>query len=450
MLEKIIEKQKEIIEKNAFSIKERKGFLFLIKENIEKYEKEIEYALKLDLNKSEKESYISEIMIVKHELDFIYKNVEKMLKPKKVKTPIFMFPSKSYIYRKPYGNVLVISPWNYPFQLAIMPILSAITCGNTVVLKTSKKVPNTTNILRKIFKELIDENIVYICENESYDEILEKSFDFIFFTGSTKVGREILKKSADKLCPVVLELGGKSPVIIDETANLEITSRRLAFAKLLNSGQTCIAPDYVFIKKEIKEDFLKLFKIEFEKQYNLLIENDEFTKMISSEKVDSMKKIVQTDFEISDNFFDIKNRKIKPMILENANFSSKIMEDEIFAPILPFIEYENLIDVKNILDKKDVPLALYIFSNNKKNIDFLINNLKFGGATVNDCLTHIANLNLPFGGQKESGIGKYHGKTSIETFTIETSVVKSKFSFDTKFKYYPFSEKFLKLFKKLF
>lgn len=448
MLEKIIYEQREIIEKNKFNIKDRKEFLFIIRENIKKYEKEIENTLKLDLNKSEKESYLSEIMIVKHELDYIYNNIEKFLKPKKVKSPLFMFPSKSYIYRKSHGNILVISPWNYPFQLAIMPVLSAIACGNTVVLKTSKKVPNTTNILRKVLNELIEEKVVYLCENESYDEILSCDFDFIFFTGSTKVGREILRKSADKLCPVVLELGGKSPVIIDETANLEITSKRLAFAKLLNAGQTCIAPDYVFIKKEVKEKFLKIFKDEFEKQYKLLWENNEFTKMISSEKVMTMKEIVQSDFNIPDEFFDVENRFIKPMVLENASFSSKIMQEEIFAPIFPFIEYENIDEIKNILDKRDVPLALYIFSENKRVVEFLLNNLKFGGATVNDCLSHITNLELPFGGQKESGIGKYHGKTSLEKFTIPTAVVKSKFSFDMKFKYYPFSERFLKLFKK--
>lgn len=450
MIKEIVENQRKFLEKTPPSLRDRKGFLFLIRENIKKYQNEIDEALNLDLNKSKKESYISEIMVVLHELDHIYNNMDVFLRPKKVKTPLFMFPSKSYIYNKPHGNVLIISPWNYPFQLALMPVLSAIACGNSVVLKMSRKVPNTTKILKKILMESVNNNLIYISEGESYDELLNCKFDFIFFTGSTRVGREILRKSSDHLCPVILELGGKSPVIIDKSANMEITAKRLAFGKLLNSGQTCIAPDYVFIQKEIKSKFLEIFKAEFEKQYFMALEKNEFSNMISSEKVIEMKKIIQNDFDISDEFFKIEERHIKPIILEDVKLDSKIMEEEIFAPILPFIEYEKLEEVVEILNKKPVPLAFYIFSENKNNTEFLLQNLKFGGAVVNDCLTHIANLNLPFGGQGESGIGKYHGKYSLETFTVPCSVVKSKFSMDLKFKYYPFSEKFLKLFKRLF
>ena len=450
MLDNVIENQKLYLLENEFSIHERKEALFLLKENIVKYTDEISNALFLDLNKSKKESYISEIMITIHEIDYMLKHIEGFFKPKKVKTPLFLFPSKSYIYRKPYGCVLIISPWNYPFQLAMIPLISALACGNSVILKTSRKVPNTNKIIKKIINKSVNSNLIYICEDESYDEILDGHYDFVFFTGSTKIGKEILSKISKNLCPVVLELGGKSPVIIDNTASLNTTAKRLSFGKLLNAGQTCIAPDYVLIDKKIKKVFLKIFKEEINKQYNEMKEKNEYSKMITSEKVDSMYEIIKSDFEIDKSFFDVDNRFIKPIILENVSFDSKIMQEEIFAPVLPFIEFENLDDVIEILKRKPIPLATYIFSESKKNIEKITTRLKFGGCCINETLNHIANINLPFGGQKESGIGKYHGKASLDLFSSQTSILKSSTFFDMNFKYYPFSEKFLKIFKKFF
>lgn len=402
---------------------------------IENNEDEIINALKQDLGKGSFESYLTEIGFVLKEINYFIKNLKKFMKSKKVKTPIFLFKAKSYLVFEPYGTVLILSPWNYPFQLSVMPLVGAIASGNTVVLKPSPNSVNTSNLLEKLVNNNFNEEFIKVINGSDLeaDKLLDIPFDYIFFTGSTKIGKHVMNKASNNLTPVTLELGGKSPTIITEFKDLKLAAKRIAYGKLMNAGQTCIAPDYLLIKKENVDEFIKHFNLSVKEFYNEPLENDEYPKIINKKHHDRLISYLDEGTIIGGKY---SFNKIEPTIIKNINFNSKIMKEEIFGPILPIITYESLDETIDHLKTLDKPLALYLFSDSKKTINKIINELSFGGATINDTLMHFANSHLPFGGVGLSGINKYHGKSSFKLFSHQKSVLK-RGKIDFNFRYHP-------------
>ncbi|HHX69657.1 MAG: aldehyde dehydrogenase family protein [Miniphocaeibacter sp.] len=442
----IIRLQKEFYNSGSLlSVNQRIDYLKKLRDKIKNSQDDILKAIKEDLGKHSYESFLTEVQVVIGELEYLIKNLYKLVTIKNTGTSLNILPGKGIVLKKPFGQVLVQSPWNYPFQLAMIPTIGAIAAGNTVILKTSRKVPQTNNIIKEI-TNVLPKELLYFAEEFSHNEILDEKYDFYFFTGSRKVGEIIYGKAAENLAPVVLELGGKSPCIVDETAKIKDAVKKIAWGKFLNSGQTCVAPDYVFLHKKRKEEFIELFKREIKLNYS---NRENLTKIITEEKVGQLASLINGRNDIYGGEFNLENRTFMPTILTNASFNDEIMEDEIFGPILPIIEYENLDDVIGKVKTKPSPLALYIFSNKNENIKKLVNYLNFGGACINDVIVHVSEIKLPFGGVGGSGLGNYHGKYSIDTFTHETGLVVSKSGLSNFLRYPPYTEKKFKIIKKI-
>ena len=406
-LEKIIEEQKIFFRTGKTNTEDfRKKALIKLKNSIKKYRDDILYALKMDLNKSTTESYISEIANVYGEIDFALKNLSDWMKDKSEITNIEAAPAKSFTRYEPLGLTLVISPWNYPFLLAIDPIVNAISSGNTIILKTSRKAFYTSKIIKKILDDSFDRSFIYCVDNEkvSHDELLSYKYDHIFFTGSSKVGRIILEKASKNLSKVTLELGGKSPCIVDESANLKFAAKRIIWGKLLNSGQTCVAPDYLLVHKDVKDELLRLMKQSiFEFFGDRAIENPDYPRIIDRKALDRLVSLMEGQDIYTGGLYNSKTLKIEPTIIDNVDFSNKIMKEEIFGPILPVIEYEDIFNIIEKLKFMDKPLAMYIFSEDQDHIDRLTYNLSSGGVCINDTIMHLSNPNIEFGGVGESG-----------------------------------------------
>lgn len=447
----IILKQKEYFNENTTkSIDFRKKMLIKLLNNIIKHETEIYLALKKDLNKSETESYLTEIQIVKSEINSAIKNINKWSKPKKVKTPLTHFPSKSYIYNEPFGTVLILSPWNYPFQLALNPLVGAIVAGNCACLKISNDSKHTAEIVKKIIDETFEKNYIYYIEDKySYEEILQQEYDFIFFTGSQRVGRIIMEAAIRNLTPVILELGGKSPCIIDENTNVDLAAKRIIWGKFLNSGQTCVAPDYVLIHKNIEKEFIKKCQYYINLMYKDALNNPSYPKIINQKHFERLTILIKNYDNIIGGKSDVDSLKIEPTLFLNVNFSDEIMEQEIFGPILPIISYDDISQTISKLKSLPKPLALYIFSDHKELINKINSNLSFGGGCVNDTILHITNHKLPFGGVGYSGMGNYHGKYSFETFSHKKSLLENKNKMDMALRYPPYSKGKLDFIKKI-
>ena len=457
-IEKILERQKEfyntsIINEVDFRIEKLK----LLKTNIIKYEKKIYEALEKDLGKSQIESYMCEVGMVLEDLTYIIKNLKKWSKKKYVHTPIAQFPS--VCYRKPigYGTVLILSPWNYPFLLSIQPLAGAIAAGNCVVLKPSEFSPNTSNIIKTLLNEVFQEE--YVCtilgNKNIAEELLKQKFDYIFYTGSSRVGKIVMEEAAKKLIPVTLELGGKSPCIVDNNSNYKLAAKRIVFGKLLNCGQTCVAPDYIFVNKQIKKEFIK-YLIDYINYFvsNNSLGNKEYPKIINEKQFNRLIDILEADKNniIYGGKYNKEKLKIEPTIIDVDNISnSKCMNEEIFGPILPVIEYENIDTVIKYIKYNPKPLALYLFTKSKKTENIILNNIQFGGGCINDTIIHLANSKLGFGGIGNSGIGEYHGKFSFDTFTHYISIVKKSNLIDLPMRYHPYTklnEKIIRLFMK--
>lgn len=426
--------------------KTRLNYLLKLKEVILKYEKDIKEALYLDLGKSSQESYITEIGIVLSEITLFTKKLKKWIKRKKVKSTLTVFPSKSYLYPEPYGKVLVMGPWNYPFQLMLMPLIGAISAGNTVVLKPSEFAVNTEKILFKLIEEVFPANIVSIVSGDAKvsEKLLDEKFDYIFFTGSEVVGKIVMEKASKNLTPVTLELGGKSPVIVIDTNNLKLAAKRIAFGKLVNAGQTCIAPDFLLIEERYKDEFIKYYKEYVNEFYGNPLYSNDYPKIINNKHFNRLTSLMENTEILYGG--STLNEKIEPTILI-ADKKSRIMKEEIFGPILPLVAIKDIMEIKEyIIDK---PLATYLFTDNKDIKDYVIRNISTGGITINDTLMHFSNHHLGFGGVGLSGIGKYHGKYSFDTFThYKPVLIKSK-HFDIKTKYLPSNSKKENLIKKL-
>lgn len=433
----------------------RVRMLSKLEDEIVKNEEDILYALKKDLNKSETEAYLTEISIVLDEIKLYKKKLAKWNKRKVKVSPISHWPSSSYIYREPYGNVLVLAPWNYPFQLAVLPLAGAIAGGNTAILKPSRNSKNTSVIIRKIVRNIFDEEYVYCVDEEiSNEEILKGSYDLIFFTGSPKAAKDIMKAASKKLTPVVLELGGKSPCVVEKSADLEVAARRLAWGKYLNAGQTCVAPDYLLIDNSVKDKFLELLKKYIKAMYDENpVLNKDYVHIINENRFNKLSQLIDECSIKGKSIWGGMRYKeelcIEPTIINGVNWDDEIMQEEIFGPILPVIGYDNLSKEIQKIKSRSRPLAFYIFSRDKKVIKNVINGVSFGGGCVNDVVMHVANGKLPFGGVGNSGMGVYHGKHTFETFTRPKAVEYGKNYLDVPLRYPPYTEKKLNLIRKI-
>jgi aldehyde dehydrogenase (NAD+) len=446
-IKELMNKQKEYFQKGKqLNINFRKENLIKLKKIIKDNEQDITNALKKDLNKSEFESYLSEISMVYEEINIHLKNIEKWSKRRRVKSSFMLFPSKNYIEKEPYGTVLIIGPFNYPFQLAILPLIGAIAAGNTVIIKPSENTVYTARLVEKIINENFDEEYIKVVGankgKECVEELLEQDFNYIFFTGSIKVGKIIMEKASKRLIPVTLELGGKSPCIIDKDAKLDKAAKRIVWGKLLNAGQTCVAPDYLFIQNEVKEEFLKLIVKEFKLQYGEQAkESTDYPRIISKREINRLSGYLKDGNVYYGGNYDEETLYFQPTILTDIKEDASVLKEEIFGPIFPIMTFGNLSEVIKYVNKRDKPLALYYFSENKNNIEKVIKETSSGGVTINDTVIHVGTTNLHFGGVGTSGMGSYHGKKSFDTFTHEKSIVKRGTYIEFSFRFAPFKNK---------
>ncbi len=450
----VVEKQKEFFKTGKpIDINYRKKALIKLRDTVDKYEEKILYALKLDLGKSEFEGYETELGIVKSELKNTIKNLEKWSKPKKVRASIMNPFSDNRIYNQPYGVCLILSPWNYPFQLALMPLIGSIAAGNTSILKLSEISSFTSGIVREIIGEIFDEEYVAVFSGEAEEAInlIESDIDFIFYTGNPKIGASVAESAGRRLIPCVLELGGKSPCIIDRKADLDNAAKKIVWGKFMNAGQTCVAPDYIIADRlvflELRDKLVHYIKKFYGENP---IESDDYPKIINKKNFDRILNLIEGKRLIFGGKYDDDSLKIEPTILEVSSMDEKIMQEEIFGPIIPIIVYKNKSEIFEIIDKNKNPLALYLFTDNNSFEKEIIEKVSFGGGCVNDTIIHCTSEGLPFGGIGRSGIGNYHGKASFDAFSHKKSVVKSKKFADISMKYPPFNEKKLELIKKVF
>ncbi|WP_396183798.1 aldehyde dehydrogenase family protein [Flavobacterium sp.] len=426
------------------SPQKRKKLLKKLLITIQNHESAIIEALQKDFKKPPFETYITEINYVISDLKHTISNVENWSKPKRVWPSILNFPSSDYIYTEPYGRVLIISPWNYPFQLAMCPLIAAIAAGNTIVLKPSELTFNTSQLITKIVEEVfhVKEVVVVHGGAEFTQSLLEKRWDYIFFTGSVFVGKIVAQAAAKNLTPYTLELGGKNPCIVDEGADLEIAAKRIVWGKFINAGQTCIAPDFILVQGKEKYNFVELLKKEIIRVYG---ENPEeskdFSRIINSKNWHRLKEMIDHTKVLYGGTTNEYEKYISPTLLDEPSLNSVVMKDEIFGPILPIISYHDEKDLENIISKNEKPLALYVFTNDKKFAEKMITKFSFGGGCVNDCMVHFSNHRLPFGGVGHSGIGAYHGKLGFDSFSHHKAIVKKPNWGDNPIRYAPYKNK---------
>lgn len=423
---------------NTRGIAFRKKQLQLLKETVQKREHEIMDALKKDLNKGEFEAYLTEIGFFYSELNDMQKNMDYWATPQKQKAPLSHVGSKSYIHKDPYGVTLIISPWNYPFQLAMTPLIGAIGAGNTAIIKPSELTPNTSMVIRDIIASTFPEEYIAVVEGDAEvsQALLRQKLDYIFFTGSKQTGKKVMIQAAENLIPMTLELGGKNPAIVTEDADLKLAAKRIVWGKFLNAGQTCVAPDYVLIHESSRRKFLKLLVQFTNKFFGPEVRGKRsYPRIISEDHVDRLAKLLNKEKILYGGGYDRDSRKMEPTIMMDVSMEDPVMADEIFGPILPIVSYQYEHEVLDIVRERPDPLALYLFTENKDTEDFIINNLSFGGGSINDTIMHITTPYLPFGGVGASGHGAYHGKDSFDTFTHRKSILKQTTKFDLPFRY---------------
>ena len=423
-----------------------------LKAEIKNSEAEINEVLKKDFNKPEFESYLSEIGIVLSELDLAIKNIKSWARPKRVRASLLNFPSKDYIYSEPYGSILIIAPWNYPFQLAVAPAIAAIAAGNTVVLKPSELTPHTTQLVEDLLAKVFDEEHLAVVQGAVpvATELLSKRWDYIFFTGSVPVGKIVAKAAAEFMTPVTLELGGKSPCIIDDSVSTKLIAKRVVWGKLVNAGQTCIAPDYLIVKSGIKDKLISDIIQEIESVLGADAEqSDDYARIINSRNLGRLRKMLENVDVVYGGKVNEKTNYLSPTIINEPSLNDAVMQEEIFGPILPILTYETLEDVYNIVEHFEKPLSYYIFSKRPEFWKALLKRHSFGGGVINDTMIHFGNHRLPFGGVGDSGIGAYHGRLGFDTFTHKKPVVRKSTLIDIPVRYAPYKGK-LKILKTFF
>lgn len=451
----IVHSQREYFKTGAtLNINKRVMMLKKLKECILKYEDSINEALKKDLGKSAFEGYMCETGLVLSEISYMLKNIRKLTKEQVVKTPLAQFPSRSFKKASPYGVVLIMSPWNYPFLLTLDPLVDAIAAGNTVVIKPSAYSPNTSEIIDKIISECFPEKYVKVvtggrAENNS---LLNEHFDYIFFTGSQSVGKEVMRSAARNLTPVTLELGGKSPCIVCADANIKLAAKRIVFGKFLNCGQTCVAPDYIYCEASVKDELLEEIKKQIKRQFGSTpLENTNYGKIINEKHFKRIVGLINPDKVIYGGKSDINTLKIEPTVLDNVTFNDEVMLEEIFGPVLPILTFTKISDVITTINSREHPLALYVFSNNQTKANYVVSRCGFGGGCINDTIIHLATSEMGFGGFGESGMGSYHGADGFATFSHYKSIVDKKTWLDLPMRYQPYkkiNEKLIHLFLK--
>ncbi|MCR5222832.1 MAG: aldehyde dehydrogenase [Lachnospiraceae bacterium] len=423
--------------------------LLRLQKCIKSHEREICAALKQDLGKSATESYMCEVGLALTELGYMLKHVKKFAAKRHVATSFANFAASSFVKASPYGTVLIVSPWNYPFLLTIDPLIDAIAAGNTVVLKPSAYSPATSEVIRKIVSQCFPkEYVACVLGGRSENACLfAQKFDMIFFTGSQSVGKEVLKQAADHLTPVTLELGGKSPCIVDETANLKLAARRIVWGKFLNCGQTCVAPDYFYVQESVREKFVELVKKEIVKQFGSdPLHNESYGKIINQKHFARVSGLIDQNKVVHGGKVDATSLKIEPTVMDHVTWEDKIMQEEIFGPILPILSFHDITEVIKTIAEKEKPLALYIFSTDREAVRNIMDSISFGGGCINDVVVHLASTEMGFGGVGESGMGEYHGKAGFEAFSHKKSILDKKNWIDIPFRNQPYSNLAAKLF----
>ena len=430
----------------------RKDALRRLRETILSREAQINAALQQDLGKSPSESYMCEVGMTLSELSYTLAHVDRWARRHSVLTPLAQFHARSFTVHNPYGVVLVMSPWNYPFMLTMEPLIGALAAGNCVLLKPSAYAPATSAVIREIVSACFPQEYVAVVEGgrKENQALLEQRFDYIFFTGGVTVGKEVMRKAAEHLTPVSLELGGKSPCIVDTTAKLDLAARRLAFGKLLNCGQTCVAPDYLLIDRRVKDEFIALLKKHIAAMTGKnALANAQYVHMINRKHYDRVMGLIDPAKVVLGGQGDPDTLRIQPTIMDNVTADDAIMQEEIFGPVLPVIAYDSLDEAVRFINSREHPLALYLFSEDKRTQERFLKSVAFGGGCINDTIIHLATSRMGFGGVGHSGMGSYHGRKSFDTFSHEKSIVDKSTWMDMPVRYMPYSpikDKLLRMF----
>lgn len=451
-LKEVLDRQRTLFLKGTTkNLAFRRKLLLELRQAIEEHEEDILEALHEDLGKHRVEGFTTELGMVYTEISYMLKHMERLARPKRVGTSLLNFPSKSTIYHEPYGTVLIMSPWNYPFQLTMVPLVGALAAGNCAVVKPSNYSPAVSAVIKEILDDTFSDSIVYTLTGgrDVNQNLLEEKYDYIFFTGGKTVGRQVMEAAAKHLTPVTLELGGKSPCIVDETADIALSARRIVWGKFLNCGQTCVAPDYVLVHKSVKDQLMEAMVRNIEALYGEEpLESKDYGKIINKKHFDRLAGLLEGETPYYYGGIDADACKIGPMLLDEADWDMKAMEEEIFGPILPIIAYDDLPDAKAKIEARPKPLALYYFTRDKKRADYMIKHVSFGGGCINDTVMHLVSDQMPFGGVGESGMGGYHGCHSFKTFSHEKSVLSKSTLVDVPLRYAPYGTD-LSLFKLL-
>jgi aldehyde dehydrogenase (NAD+) len=455
-IQKLLDSQRNFYRSGAtIPVKFRIEQLKKLYNAVKTHQNEINDALTADLGKSRYEGFMCEIGLALTEISYMIKHTARFAKRKNVPTPLAQFPSRSYKQPVPYGNTLIMSPWNYPFLLTLEPLANAIAAGNTAILKPSAYSTATSKIIAKIIGECFPAEYVAVVTGGRAENaaLLEQKFDFVFFTGSAAVGREVLRHTAEHLTPAVLELGGKSPCIVDASANIKLAARRIVFGKYLNCGQTCVAPDYVLCERSVKDKFVEAVKAEIKRQYGEEpLANKDYGKIINEKHFGRLMGLIDENKVIVGGNADESGCKIAPTVMDNVTYDDAVMREEIFGPIMPILTFDDFNAVIDELKTKDKPLALYLFTSNKAHVSRITREISYGGGCINDVIIHLATSNMGFGGVGESGMGSYHGKDGFDAFSHSKSIVDKKTWLDLPLRYQPYGnalyEKLLHIFLK--
>ncbi len=452
-IDSLVEKQREFFDSGqTLSVEFRRQSLAKLRDGLAKYEDEINEALRRDLGKSAYESYMCEVGLSLSELSYMQKHLNRFTKEKRVKTPLAQFHSRSYVTPSPYGVVLIMSPWNYPILLTLDPLIDALAAGNTVILKPSAYSPRTSEVLRKMFAECFPEDYVAVVTGGRAENtaLLQKQFDYILFTGSKTVGREVMRSASEHLTPVTLELGGKSPCLVDESANIPLAAKRIVFGKFIGCGQTCVAPDYIYCDPKIKDQLIDELKNQICEQFGSEpLKDPDYGKIINEHHFDRIRGLIDPEKVVFGGSSDPDTLRIEPTVMTGVTFDDPVMQEEIFGPVLPVLTYDSLDEAIEKINSMEYPLALYLFTGNKATQRKVISECRFGGGCVNDVVIHLATSEMGFGGFGASGIGSYHGKKGFETFSHEKSIVDKKTWVDMPMRYQPYKKSFEGLVRRL-
>ena len=449
-LKHILEKQRAFFATGATLDPDyRTEALYNLRKTVLDCQGEIAAALREDLGKSEMESYMCETGMLLSEIDWQIRHVDRLSKNARKHTPLAQFAAKSYVHPEPLGNVLVMSPWNYPLLLSLEPAVDAIAAGNTVVIKPSAYSPATSRVVAEIVETALPEDYAAVVTGgrEENAALLEEKWDKIFFTGSKAVGRTVLEKAAKHLTPCTLELGGKSPCIVDQDAKIELAARRIVFGKFLNCGQTCVAPDYVFVHKSVANEFVDAVLRQGKGQFGDYLENKDYGKIINEKHFDRIASLIDPEKTAYGGRLNKELLKIEPTVMVGVTPEDAVMQQEIFGPILPILEYEYTQDVIEYIDANEKPLALYVFTENQGLAKYIVDHVRYGGGCINDVIIHLANSSMGFGGVGESGMGSYHGKAGFDCFTHQKSIVDKKTWIDLNMRYQPYKKSMQRLVK---